>query len=56
MHLGCLLLAAIGLRTIDITILEMERAIKHQQVYGHLPQDLSAPVRDILEETLDPRG
>ena len=34
---------------------EMERAIKHEQVYGHLPTDMSPPVRDLLEETRDPR-
>jgi hypothetical protein len=45
------------LRTLDITILELERAIKHEQVYGHLPRDLSEPVRAILEDRseLSPR-
>jgi hypothetical protein len=41
------------LRTVDITILELERAIKHEQVYGSLPGDLSEPVRAILEDRVE---
>ena len=38
------------MRSVDITILELERAIKHEQVYGTLPRDLSEPVRLLLED------
>ncbi|GEM_PF-7088157 len=43
------------LRSYDVTILELERAIKHEQVYGQLPRDLSGPVRAILEDRYDTR-
>jgi hypothetical protein len=43
------------LRSVDITMLEIERAIKHEQVFGQLPTDLSGPVRAILEERVGPQ-
>jgi hypothetical protein len=42
------------LRSVDVTMLELERAIKHEQVYGQLPGDLSGPVRAILEDRVEP--
>jgi hypothetical protein len=35
-------------------MLELERAIKHEQVFGLLPSDLSGPVRAILEDRVGP--
>jgi len=42
-------------RSVDITLLELERAIKHEQVFGSLPRDLSDPVRSLLREERDER-